>query len=72
MKKAGIEKALKRLTLASGHLKAIRAATDYEAFEAAWYQFLVVANSIDNVLEFSASKDRKSRPWYGGKIHLRV
>lgn len=71
MKMAGIVKARKRLSQAREHLAAIRSAGSYEQFEKDWYQLLICANAVDGILEFSASKDNKSRPWYGKKVNIR-
>lgn len=71
MKKAGIDKARKRLALARQHLEAVRVAKTFEEFEPAWYQFLVATNSVDGILEGAAKGPGTSQPWYGGKIHQR-
>ena len=71
MKKAAIEKAKKRLSLAHSHLEGVRQSKNFEQFQDCWYQFLVVANSAETVLQSGARSDSKSRPWFGNKINQR-
>jgi hypothetical protein len=71
MKKAGVDKARKRLALARKHLEAARHALAFEAFEVEWYQLLVAANSADAIVESTANRDNADRPWYGYKVRQR-
>ena len=71
MKKAGVEKARKRLALARHHFDEAFRTQKYEKFEDSWYQMLVCGNAVDGILESTSFRDSKSQPWYGGKVSAR-
>lgn len=67
MKPQAIEKALRRLRVASGALDQLKTATSDEEFDDAWFIFLTSWKGIYTTLEQGSKDSAQSRQWFGGK-----
>jgi hypothetical protein len=67
MKSQAIEKARRRLRVASGALDQLRSAASSDEFDDAWFVFLTSWKGIYTVLELGAMDSAQSRRWFGEK-----
>ncbi|MEL7687903.1 hypothetical protein AAG596_08325, partial [Citromicrobium bathyomarinum] len=67
MKPQGLEKARRRLRVASNALDQLKAAASDAEFEDAWFIFLTSWKGIYTTLEQGAKSSAQSRQWFGGK-----
>jgi hypothetical protein len=66
MKQIAIDKARKRLQQASDRLERAKASANYDDFESAWGDFLVLLDRVRSSLKAGAKENPTSRQWFGG------
>lgn len=71
MKRVALQKATEHLELAKAAVDQMKQATNFNAYERAWSQFLSQASRIYNKIEQGAKGCNASEPWFGNKKHER-
>ena len=71
MRKAGIDKAIKRLSKCKDSMQELLKSASFDEMEAAWEDYLISAHAIYEILKHSSKGNGKSEAWFGRKVRIR-